>query len=542
MAQYQELSLDKFTEGMIDEDQLSRIAYPEGSCVECENILFMPTGAIKKRNGYIAMNTSAFASGNTLIKIASFTTTGSPGSTYALAFACNTTADSAHIASVEITGVGNETASFNTIGVTPSSAASSWGPLVDDPVSMTTYGGSAVMTHWGNEDALVVWPGTTPTASAVLYEGMTPSGAKLVQAWSNFLFIGNVVNSADNIRRGSRIQWSQTESISAWPVSQWLELDPDDGDEITAMTLFKNKLIVFKNSKMFQIHFVGGGLMFQEERISPSIGCVGPNALMDDGGTLYFIGPYTAYKWNGAGVPESISDKIQSQWNNVNMDKSLIFDVDSDSDNWQVWFNVCYGAATTKNRIYAFDSRYNSWTRYSLSASCIGTVDFGFTEAYMHRPLSYDSYSDRIIDCTPAKQGALVFGGDGILYEYGKSDNDNGSAINGYWVGRWLDLQMPHSNKRLLRATAFVERTGDYDLHIDLYSNWNTTTPLAQKIVSLSGAIDYPMIERRMDFTAQFRSVQFKVYTDGLSEPFTLHRLLVDWVGKGKTYVSSLAG
>ena len=539
MAQYQQLAIEKFTEGMIDEDQLSRISYPEGACVECENVIFMPTGALKKRKGYSKLNSTVWASGGYLTKIHSIDTTA--GINYALAFSVSGTAGCACIASIQVTGFGSDVASFVNVACTGASAASAWAPLITDAISVTNYAASAVMTYGGQDSVPPIWPANTASANLIEVTAM-PSGAKHVCAWGNFLFLGNLFDNDGTTRKGSRIRWNTSSTIGTWPTAQWIDLDADDGDEITAMGVYKNKLIVFKKYKMFVIHYVGGVLMFQEERISSAIGCVGPNAFIDYGGTLYFIGVYTAYKWEGSGEPTTISDKIQSQWDNICVTLANIFEVESDDINWQIWFNVANGAdATTKNIIYALDTRFKSWTRYNITAHCLGGIDYGVTEAYLHKILAYSSYSERIKDATSNKEGVLCLGGAGYLYKYGDDDSDDGAAIEGYWTSRWMDFGLPHSNKRLIRATAYVERLvsdADYNLHVDLYTDWNPVTVNTQKTVSLSGDVSYPMMEKRMDFTKQFRSAQIKIYTDGADEPFILHRLLIDWIGKGQTKVS----
>jgi len=296
-------------------------------------VLFMPTGGVKKRAGYSKLNTTQWATGGPITRLLSFTTTA--GIDYTMVFAASASTNRAAIATVQTVGVGSDTAVFCACYITGSST---WAPLHTNAVSVAAYAGSAVFTHGGNLDVPLIWPSVSATANII--SASMPSGAKVVCPWGNYLFLGNVVSSADSVRRGSRIQWNISSTINSWPAAQYIDLDADDGDEITCMLLYKDQLIVFKNSKMYIIHYVGGTLMFQEERVSSSIGCVGPNAYMVGEGTLYFIGSYAAYQYNGSGEPTSISDKIQSQFDQMNMTPATTFDVDSDDENWQILFNI----------------------------------------------------------------------------------------------------------------------------------------------------------------------------------------------------------
>jgi hypothetical protein len=540
ISRYQQLRVDNFTKGMIEESQLSTMEFPPGACVECENVYFNPAGSLSKRPGYEALNSTIWSTGGPITRLTSFTTTG--GINYALTFSCSASTGSACIAAVETDGTDTDIAVFNNIAVT---GTWDWDPIVDEPITVAAYAGSAVFTHWGANATNIptVWPATTATATCVDVSA-TISGAKVCAAWGNYLFLGNVVSSADGIRRGSRIHWNASGQIDSWPAAQYIDLDADDGDEITSMCIYKDKLIVFKKYKMWKIHYVGGSLMFQEERVSTSIGCVGPNAYIDNGGTLYFIGAYTAYAWEGSGEPETISDNIQSQWDDINMEYSRICEVESDDSNFQIWFHVPHGGnQRTKNRLYVYDTRFKAWTRFNISAYSVGGFDYGAIEAYLHKPNAYSTYGTRIRDALSNKEGVLAFGGAGYLYRYGSVDNDAGAAIEGYWISPWYTFDNPIANKRLMRITAFVSRQTtdmDYDLHVDLYRDWNDTTADEEKTVSLSSAIDYPTVEKRIDFTKQLRSARFKIFTDGTDPdtPFTLHKLIIDWVPKGLTLVS----
>lgn len=533
MSNYQQLKLEKFSEGMIDEDQLSRVHYPEGACVDAQNVMFMPTGTMKRRPGYVAMHTTSAGSGSPITRSSTWTTTG--GVDYALVFTCQnatcaSTAQSAYMYTVEATGVGGNVATLCACYIT-GTPATAWDPSETEPIVIAAYAGSAVMTHWGNPDVPIIFDGAT--ASANLQDvAACPSGAKTMVAWGNFLFLGNVL--VGGVRHGSRIQWNAASNISSWPAAQYIELDADDGDEITAMGVYRDKLIVWKKYKMYVIHYVGGTLMFQEERISNGIGCLGPGAFMEYAGSLYFIGAYTVYEWSGSGEPTSISDKIQGQWDNMNISIGRCFDVDSDDSNWQIWFAVATGSTTYKNLIFVYDPRFKSWTKFNIICGTIGSMNFGTNKTYAHYPLAYDSYSEKIEDAAGEKEGILLIGTrSGFLCEYGSVDNDDGSAIDAYWISPWLDFGIPDKNKRILRYTAFVERLGTYNLHVDLYKDWNADTVNLQKTISLSGSVSVPMVERRVDFTTQCRAAQLKIYTDAADEPFTLHRMIIDWNAKG---------
>ena len=521
----QQLVLDKFSIGMIDEGQLSTVEFPQGSAISAVNVVFMPTGGVRKRKGLEVLNDTPLKNAP-ISKIWQWANTSN--SEYTFVFTSLSGAASATINTMITTGA----TSFNSILVT----SGTWDPTMaadgsDEPISITSYAGSAVFTFAGSNMGPVCWDSqiaNTVTLAAAI------SGAKCVLGWGNYLFLGNVLEGST--RKGSRVQWCYPASPTNWPAAYYIDLDPDDGDEITALVGFQNLIVVFKKYKLFVLHYVGGRYQFQEERISTSVGCVGANAWMDSGDSLYFLGPYTAYVWDGKSVPKSISDKVQSSFNNMNIANWMTCEVDADDENWEILFSVADGASNYKNCIYAYDTRFQSWTLLLMENSALGGISYGKNEAYQDNILAYSTYDTRIADALGAKDPLITIGTyAGKVAKYGTSDDDYGVAVDGYWRSRWLDFDKPDINKRILRVTALVQKEGDYSLNVSLYTDWNEATPSSTQTISLSGGITTGLIERRVDFHNTYaRSLQVKIGTSGSSQPFILYKVFIDYLVKGR--------
>ncbi len=519
----EEFTLTRFGVGLIDEDQISKLEYPEGACIDCQDVVWVPSGAMTKRRGLSKMHGTAWRNA-AITKIAHWE--NSSGASYALVFSCISGTVSASIATVTTSGA---VAEFSSIS-TPTTA---WEPEITEPISVASMVGSAVMTYWGNIGTLLGWTG----GSGASFYSASPSGARVVVGFGNYLFACNVLDSAGAQKR-SRIQWCTSRNMGSWPSTYYMDLDAEDGDQITAAVVFQNKLIVFKKYKTYAVYWVGGELLFTSELISSNIGCVGPNAWAESGGKLYFIGSYGLYEFDGRSSPISIADHIQTTVNTMNILVSQTFEVDSDDENWQVWFNIATFTSGVKDLILAYDTRFKSFTKFNISAACIGGIDFGADLQYFHLPSSYSTYNTRIRDATGEKEGLLCVGTyDGFLVLYGLEDNDYGAPINGYWLSRWLDFEDPIVNKRIIRVTVLLERSGDYDLNFALYTNWNSEVPALTKTISLAGGLDVSLVERKIDFTCPFRSCQIKISTASTNTPFVVHRIIISYLKKGKTLV-----
>lgn len=518
-------TLSKFNVGLVDEDQVSKLEFPEGACDDCQDVVWTPAGAMTKRKGLSRMHSTAWKS-SAITKVSQWES--STGAAYTFGFSSYaSTAMTAAIATISTTGVD---AVFSSI-TDPTSA---WSPEITEPISVTSMVGSAVMTHWGNIASLY---GVAEGATSTFNYTASPSGAKVAVGFGNYLFACNVLD-ANGTQQRSRIQWCTSRNPNSWPVSYFMDLDAEDGDEITAAVVFKNKLLVFKKYKTYAVYWVGGQLLFTAELIDNGIGCIGPNAWMESSGVLYFIGVYGLYKFDGTSSPDSIADQIQSTVNSMNIAVGQTFDVDSDDESWMIWFNVATFTSTTKNVIWCYDTRFKSFSKFNIAAACIGGIDFGANMQYQHLPGSYSSYSFRIREATGEKSGILCVGTyDGFLAQYGIENNDYGVAVNGYWLSRWLDFGDPAVNKRIIRITILLERSGDYDLNFYLYKDWDSETAAVTETVSLAGGLDVSLVEKRINFTHPLRSCQIKISTAESDTPFIVHRIIVEYLIKGKTLV-----
>lgn len=508
---------------MIDEEVLARMDYPDGAAIDALNVAYTPAGALAKRKGVEQLHTSAWKN-SAISSIYQWSTVG--GVDYAFVCSCVSGATSAAIATVSTTGT---EAAFTTILVT----SGTWDPGIDEPISTTSYAGSAVFAFDSMAMGPVTWDGAITNAITLT---AAPSGAKIVLGWGAYLLLGNVLVSG--VRKGSRVYWCDPLIPTTWPAASYNDFDPDDGDYITAMVNFKNYIVIFKKYKTFIFQYVGGTLVFNQLRFSASIGCVGPNAVYDDGDYLYWIGYYGFYRWSGSGEIEDIGEQIQSSIDNINFLKSPIFDVNANATDYQIWFNVAHGSSAIKNRIYVFDTRFKSWARYDISASYVYDILYGANMTYANFPNAYSTYGMEIGDALGEKESLLTIGTyNGFIKKYGLSDSDDGAAIDSEWTSKWLYFDEPDKNKRIIRLTAFIERDGDYNLNVEVYKDWDSTTLIDTKTVSLSGSVDISMVEKRIDFTLPCRAIQFRIGTSAVDSPFTLHKLIIEYRTKGRTLV-----
>ena len=535
------LIIEGFNQGLVDEDVITRMGLAnigEGlnskevrisNCpaTDINAIDFSTRNCINKINGREELNSTPWKD-SAIIRM--YQWESSPLLGFSLAFSCVSGATSAAIATVTVSG---GSTAFNTITIS-GTALTGWAPTIDEMIDITTYGGSAVMTY-GSDLPLAVFTGSTYIAP--ILGTNAPSGAKTVAAWGSYLFAGNVL--VDGIRQASRIVWCDPLQGSNWPAAHYMDLDPEDGDAITAMWVLKNVLVVFKRYKTYIVSYVGGVLQFDWERIDNAVGCVGPNAVCEEDGALYFIGPDGCYVFNGTSTPTTISDKIERMMSRVNAEKDYVCEADNYGEKGQIFFNIVEGSSVIKNKIYIYDPLIKNWSKWSISVASLSSITYGANQMFIDFPMAYETYSLRIGDAGGSKDSFMVFGTyDGKLQKYGESNNDLEAALNAYWVSPWIDFGYPDVNKRIIRVTVFADATGltTYDTTFTVYQDWNEIIPVITETFNASG-VDRAIAEKRIDFTLPCRACKFKININQLNATLIIHKIVVDFLVKGRTLV-----
>jgi hypothetical protein len=536
------LIIEGFNSGLIDQNVISRmnLAQPTGGltsneiriskcpATDVDAMEFWPRLTVSKMHGRTYTHTTPWQN-SAIIRLYQYRDAND--GEHAIVFSCVSGATSAAIAEVDkMSG----TMTFNTISIS-GDALSAWAPTVSgDMIDICTYGSSAIITY-GESMPLAVYTGSTFIAP--LLGTNAPSGAKTVAAWGSYLFVGNVL--VGGVRHKSRIQWCDPMDPTTWSAYSYIELDPDDGDEIRAMWLLKDTLVVFKKYKIFLVKYVGGALTFDWERIDDTVGCVGSNAITEVGKILYFISASGFYAFDGSRPPYEISKQIRIMANNTNADVEKTFEVDYYGDGDQIYFTVANGSSTKKNRVYIYDSEQENWTKWDVELAGIGSILYGAWERYIDFPLAYNSYDKRLGESKSASDAIFTFGSyDGYLYEFGSSSNDLNNAMECYWISPWIDFGYPDHNKRILRVYVYVEGTEDaYTINFDGFADWNDQTPQVSKTFTTQAEAKV-VAEKRLDFTLPCRAFKFKISSEGLNTTLIVHKVIVEFLVKGRTITS----
>lgn len=264
-----------------------------------------------------------------------------------------------------------------------------------------------------------------------------------------------------------RIRWSHTNFAEDWRQEDYIDIDVGrDGDVITGIVEFRDRLYIFKNSSI-SILTGYSTTNFAVTTISQDIGAVSQEAIcVTDVGLFNFSWPQGVYLDRGNG-PYPIFTKLFPLIRDDLIDAAHRSSICMGWVNQNLWCSIPYqsgGTYNTRTLVYnpwIYKNRYlrflqGPWYMYSLAAGAYATL----TQS-----------SGPTLYLAAQANGQYV----GELEQEASTDNWGGGSVNiaSYFKTSWVDIGSPSIVKRWRHAdfamraantgTVLVEVRRDYD-------------------------------------------------------------------------------
>lgn len=405
--------------------------------------------------------------------------------------------------------------------------------LEDDKVPcVTMFQDSAILSSDSNTDTPWTWDGTTFAALG----GSAPNFA-FSAVHKNHLFAAGVATNP------SRLYYSRTLNAGDWTHSSSgsIDIDPEDGDHITAIASHKDNLWVFKGPYKGSIHRITGSSntgsdSFARTTFVNGIGAVSHNTIFrmrDDlgfmwsGGTIHSLAATAAYgDFNESALSRPIHRYIAENftlthlhraWAATNVNKSIVL------------FTVPINSETFCNQILMMDySRQNVWWALwpDLDANCVANV----------------------VDSASANKRVLMIGGqDGYVRKTDQAARsiDGSTAITAEAVTPYTNYGSSITTKTLAGASVGIAPKGDFDITFgwtrdDNAAQTSTVTQGGGDVLGTASANQFTLdtsalagalyVDRFMEMEegGEFRSISYSVYNAGLNEDMEVHSISTD--------------
>ncbi len=207
----------------------------------------------------------------------------------------------------------------------------------------------------------------TPGTSGAVLGGSPPAG-NVGLAWNNVAWIGNTTSNP------SKLFYSILNDPEDWSSSGsgFVEPQPGDGDEITAIAPISNNiLLLFKNRSIFQV--VGRADPFAVFPLFQNTGCAGNHALVATEGYIYFITPDGRMRitngdkiFDDRDIPTlSNADDLWNQVPKTRLPYVEGFRQQGDGFDHIVWMVSLGASQTTNNYAITWDLKNKCWIKNS---------------------------------------------------------------------------------------------------------------------------------------------------------------------------------
>lgn len=422
----------------------------EAEAIDLLNVDFGIRGSVRQRDGFTAFTGTAMTNAGESL------------------FPFYTAAGTKYL----IVGAGTRLEALDSNGAVAASATG----LTGGPWSFAGYasaGSEAVYAGNGSDTlrkfSAGAWTTPTATVDGVAARAMPKAGALCVHPTSQgggerllATAFGTGTTSGPNAAatNPSRVYFSEPGDPQAWLTTNWVDVEPGDGESIVAAVCEGNQSFVFKGSK-FAVFYgesldVTGNPLFLGRVVNTGVGLAAAKAIVVTHRGIFFMGRDGVYVTAG-GDPQLISDVVSPIWsgdaevyysggtlNHAQIDKCRMA-----FHNERLYLAFPSGSSTVNNRVLVYDLQRQWWSLYDLPAAALMPFRSGDT-AELH--FAYSTGANKV--------GKLTFG----------QPDDDGTAISSFWRSGWWDLGHP-TEKRIPR----VEYWGDGACRVDVSKNFEQT-------------------------------------------------------------------
>lgn len=288
--------------------------------------------------------------------------------------------------------------------------------------------------------------------------------ARCVAVFANHAFVANTYESSSRVP--NLLRWSHPGFPESWREEDQQPIESGiDGDEIMALTVFGDQLLIFKRNSL---HVLMGYSWdtFQIDNVAAGAGACGSNATVATPfGVFFWSHPEGPCVFDGKGV-QSIADKLRPLIDDQELDGLALDRVVAGFIGNRVWFTV----PTTGGlyRTFIFDptvGKGGSWTEYDLhGAAFVEWAPDSAANAHLIAPRTIGNLDGGVVlDQSTLNQpyDQTTIGGDLL-------------PIDSHYTTPWFDGGQPAIKKRWRRPMVVYRVIGTGSIAIEVYHNYDS--------------------------------------------------------------------
>ena len=255
----------------------------------------------------------------------------------------------------------------------------------------------------------------------------------------------------------SRLFYSTAGNSREWPPFNFIDVNPDDGDWITGMFVYRGRLYVSKRGTMYEIqgsvfHPVHGNQQIIQLEHVP--GTLSNRSIVVTDHGVYYLAEDGIRLFDGA-ASSLVSEKIQGT-----IDGYVASRIKYVCGAWlqardEVWFSFT-STGSTHDTILVYNTRFKEWYRFSgIAAESIAIVEDA-------------NDVDQVLFGTGSES-------DGKLYRADTTSADNAAAIDAYYQTGWFSPAsgLREMDPRMLYL--WTARSGNWSLTVQTRTDYQST-------------------------------------------------------------------
>lgn len=423
MAELPPISIKNIgTYGVIRQAELDDYLMPDGAVAEVSNFSFDRKGTASLRLGMAAIG-STVSAGNACVGLFNV-----QSQTLVAAFATNV---------------------YNRETATSTWNAGLTGLTSGQRTRFVDFANRTIMVN-GSYDSIRVWNGSNSAGWVSTGTPINPNQfasdasvntqtlrAKFIEVYKSRVYLAGDPTSPDRLFFSSVI--SSAGNITWTPSTDFVDINPSDGENIIALKRYSLELLVFKQNYIYR---------FRTSGVDPDplikIGTRSQESVVEGKKGVYFHHPTGFYRYSG-GYPEELSRPISDFISNITYANYALIAGWRDDDHvyWSVG-NVTIpettGNVTYSNCVLRFTESSELWTIYNYANGIRRGVDYD-TGSALSRVVGTDGSSSN----------------GGVVATFNSGNNDLGEPISYRLVTKWYDWGSQSILKILQEIVAITE-------------------------------------------------------------------------------------
>ena len=230
--------------------------------------------------------------------------------------------------------------------------------------------------------------------------------------------------------RGSRLYFTELIDIEDWPILNFIDISPNDGDEGTALYPSGDYLIIAKKHSIWLL--VGDSYdTFSVRRLSAARGCIAPRSITMMDEVLVFVSDDGIY-FSDFAQTVLASERLRKTWDTLNHRRL------NQAVSWfakqKLYVSLPSAGQPVNDTVLVYDALRKAWYVMSeWNVSCATSWIEAGQQAWLV------GHSD-----------------EGQVSQIDIGRNNNGNPIEGLWESRYFDARMPEIVKRFRRVEIMV--------------------------------------------------------------------------------------